>query len=355
MENRSIQFKRKVLADIVGTGADPREESRLKAAINRLNLGETINSRTNLYKGSDARALRSEPGAMNPLPQLPSPEIMVCFYTKGGVGKTTICANLGLALAMSGNRVLLIDCDPQASLSMMFGVDIEAEITTFGDAVDELIQNNRWLDLSTAKLHPIDGVDLDIIPSDQRLVRTEMMMIQAPYREKIVSRIFDHHENFLKNYDFVLIDTGPSVTALSFALLAASDRILAVVELAGMAIKATNNLFNVTAELEQGTGRQIPISFVPNGLHGAKRYTAHTLEVIRKATEGKKLVRTTNTVIPEYTGLARHASTSQQRTLMEMEPTSAAASKIIELAKEIEIMAMGDKGVLEGFKEASND
>ncbi|PKY09638.1 hypothetical protein B1757_13620 [Acidithiobacillus marinus] len=344
MENRSIRFKRKVLAEL--GGFDSADDNRLRTIVNRLNLGEPVHPRANEYTGADARAIRAEPGTPNPLPNLPSPEIMACFFTKGGVGKTTICANLGLALAMAGNRVLLIDSDPQASLSMMFGVDIEAEITTLGDVVDELIQHNRWMDLSQATTHPIDGVDLDIIPSDPRLVRTEMLMIQTPYRERVIERIFEHNKTFLSGYDFILIDTGPSVTALSFALLAASDHVLAVVELAGMAIKAMNNLFNVTAELEQGTQRQVPITFVPNGLHGGKHYTAHTLEVIRSAAEGKKMVRTTNTVIPEYIGLARHANPSQQRTLMEMEPGSPAAKKIIELANEIEILSMRDKGVL---------
>lgn len=350
MENRSIRFKRKVLADLCGY--DSADDNRLRTLVNRLNLGELIHPRANEYDGTDARAIRSEPGVPNPLPNLPSPEIMTCFFTKGGVGKTTICANLGLALAMGGNRVLLIDSDPQASLSMMFGVDIEADITTLGDVVDDLIQHNRWLDMRKATIHPIDGVALDIIPSDTGLVKTEMRMIQTPYRERIVERIFEHNQDFLDNYDFVLIDTGPSVNALGIALLAASNHILSVVELAGMAMKAINTLLKVTSELEQGTNRQTPITFVPNGLHGGKHYTAHTLQILRRAAEGKKMVRTTNTVIPEYSGLARHAKPSQQRTLMEMEPGSPAASRIIELVHEIEMLAMRDKGIPLHRKEA---
>lgn len=343
---RRIEFKRRMIADLLGYEAG--NDKKIQNILADLDLGETNGSRNKNYNGFDMRQVRqaltgTAPDFPAPILQVDRPEIMAFFYSKGGVGKTTICANLGVTLAMQGNRVLLIDGDPQASLSTMFDVDVEADIVTFGDAIDTINVSKRRFDLAAAVITPVQGVKMDLIPADQRMVQTDIILGSTAYREKAVQKLFAENAGFLKTYDFVLIDTGPSVTPLSFSIVAAADRIIAVVELAGMALKATNNLFGLVQELEEGAHRRVPITFVPNGLHGSKRYTADTLEVIRKKFSSKNLVNVSNTVIPEYAGLSRHAKISTNRTLMEAEPTSAAALKMIELAREMEYLAVTDQ------------
>ncbi|MHB8315553.1 MAG: ParA family protein [Acidithiobacillus ferrivorans] len=348
---RSVEFKRRMIADLLGYGAG--NDKKIQNILADLDLGEVNGSRNKRYNGFDMRQVRraltgTAPDFPAPVLQTDGPEIMAFFYSKGGVGKTTICANLGVTLAMQGNRVLLIDGDPQASLSTMFDVDVEAEIVTFGDAIDTINVSKRRFDLATAVTTPVQGIKMDLIPADQRMVRTDIILGSTAYREKVIQKLFTENATFLKTYDFILIDTAPSVTPLSFSIVAAADRIIAVVELAGMALKATNNLFAMVQELEEGAHRRVPITFVPNGLHGSKRYTADTLEVIRKKFSGKNLVNVSNTVIPEYAGLSRHAKISTNRTLMEEEPTSAAALKMIELAREMEYLAVTDQNAKQG-------
>jgi chromosome partitioning protein len=340
LTQRTLHFKRRALAMLTGYGLEG--EQRMAKQIAKMQLGIFPTEKSNkVYTGKDTRAIRLSQDAPWTLPKFAGPEKLVFFYSKGGVGKTTICANLGITLAMAGHRVLLIDLDPQASLSLLFDIDVEREIITFGDAIDAHLAG-KVLDLSRAVLRPIQDLDLGLIPADQRLVRTDMMMVQAQFREQIFEKVLRRNTELTSQYDFILIDTPPSVSSLSFSAVAASDRIMAVVELASMAVKASGNLFSLVMELKEGRGRQIPITFIPNMLHGGKQYTRETLEAIRSSVAETPGVSVTNTVIPEYIGLARQRTRGGPRTLMEHEPTSPVGLKLIELAQEIEVMAAND-------------
>ncbi|WP_312284053.1 ParA family protein [Candidatus Igneacidithiobacillus taiwanensis] len=342
MSSRSAYFKRRALSLLTGYGVDG--EQRLARHINKLDLGRFPSENSNkAYTGQDARIIRESPGCPSPLVRLDEPEVLAFFYSKGGVGKTTICANVGVALAMSGYKVLMIDVDPQASLSLLFDIDVDQDILTIGDAIEGLLIG-RNVDLGAAIQYPIQALDLGLIPADQRLVRTDMMMVQAQYREQLFTKVLRRYKDDISQFDFILIDTPPSVSSLSFSAVASSDRIIAVVELANMAVKASGNLFALVAELEEGSGKRLPITFIPNMLHGGKQYTRETLEAIRASVAGISDVSVTSTVIPEYIGLARQKYLGGQRTLMEQQPTSPVGIKMIELAQEIEAIAVIDHG-----------
>lgn len=343
MEDRTLQFKRRVLANLTGYGVEG--ESRLAKHIEKLQIGTyPEQGGKKLYTSADARQIR-EVDAPWPLPKLQGPEILSFFYSKGGVGKTTICANIGVTLAAAGNRVLLIDTDPQASLSLLFDVDVDQDIYTLGDAVEAVI-HDKEPDLSKGIIKPIGDLPLSLLPADNRLVWTDMLMVQAQYREKLVERVLQCNESMLNEYDFVLIDTPPSVNSLSFSAVAASNRIISVVQLSKMAIKASGNLFKLARELRKGTGRIVPITFIPNMLHRGKPHTKSTLDVIRTSIDSESTaeVGITATVIPEYVGLARPKGNEEgQKTLLESEPMSLTTQKFIELSREIETLAMMDR------------
>lgn len=136
---------------------------------------------------------------------------------KGGIGKTTTALNLGYALSEKGKKVLLIDFDPQASLSSALGInaDNKANIyTLMTDAIEENETEARIINIKN---------NLDIIPSTLDLAGIEMTLVNVMSRETILKSITDEIK---KDYDYVLIDCSPSLGTLTVNALAACDSVI---------------------------------------------------------------------------------------------------------------------------------
>lgn len=153
-----------------------------------------------------------------------SAKIITVANQKGGVGKTTVTMNLGVALASLNRRVLLIDSDPQANLSSYLGVvsgeDSYLELKT----LDEIYLSKRPIDQSfkescIAKTEA--GVDL--IASDQALSGVEHYLFTRPDREMVLARVL---KPIREDYDYIFIDTPPSLNLLTLNALCASDSVL---------------------------------------------------------------------------------------------------------------------------------
>ncbi len=135
---------------------------------------------------------------------------------KGGVGKTTTCVNLSAYLAVMGQKVLIIDLDPQGNATSGVGVEKRKNLKTIYDLIDgespidEVIVETR-----------IDG--LDIIPSTVDLAAAEISLVSMSNREKILKNIL---ENIKNSYDFIMIDCQPSLGLLTVNALTSSDSVL---------------------------------------------------------------------------------------------------------------------------------
>ena len=125
---------------------------------------------------------------------------------KGGVGKTTTCANLGIGLAQAGKRVLLVDADPQGSLTLSLGFPMPDKLpvtlaTVMGKTLmDEAMPSKEGI------LHHTEGVDL--IPANIELSGLEVSLVNAMSREKILKQYLD---TVKRDYDYILIDCMPSL------------------------------------------------------------------------------------------------------------------------------------------------
>ena len=145
-------------------------------------------------------------------------QIISLANQKGGVGKTTTCANLGIGLAREGKRVLLVDCDPQASLTLSLGWrKPETLPVTLATLMGRVLQEQP-VHAEEAILHHAEGVDL--IPGSIALSGVEASL---DTRQNVLKRVLD---DCRKDYSHVLLDCMPSLGMMTINALAAADSVL---------------------------------------------------------------------------------------------------------------------------------
>ena len=136
-------------------------------------------------------------------------QIIAIANQKGGVGKTTTCANLGIGLAQAGKKVLLIDGDPQGSLTISLGNPQPDKLPfTLSDAMGRILMDEP-LRPGEGILHHSEGVDL--MPADIQLSGMEVSLVNAMSRETILRQYLDTLKG---QYSHILIDCQPSLKAI---------------------------------------------------------------------------------------------------------------------------------------------
>lgn len=144
---------------------------------------------------------------------------------KGGVGKTTTTVSLGVGLAKKGKRVLLVDSDPQGSLTISMGIAQPDELEySLAEMIQEIMDAEQP-DLSAGILHTGEGVDL--IPANITLSGMEARMVSATAREYILAELL---ETVKEDYDFILIDCMPSLGVLTINAMTAADTLIVPTE-----------------------------------------------------------------------------------------------------------------------------
>ena len=173
-----------------------------------------------------------------PLPEFPEPDpvgdgpkratIIALTNQKGGVGKTTTTINLGACLVETGRKVLLVDFDPQGSLSVGLGINPH----TLERSIYNLLLSREYSaeDVITETSTP----GLDILPANIDLSAAEVQLVSEVAREQTLQRVLN---KLRSQYDYILIDCAPSLGLLTINALTASDWVIMPLELEFFALR----------------------------------------------------------------------------------------------------------------------
>lgn len=200
------------------------------------------------------------------------PPVVAFFNQKGGTAKTTSTMNAAAALAERGVRVLAVDLDPQASLTMAFGVDVTAlETSVYDLLLDE--------DLSPAGLlQPTTVATVDLLPSHPDLATAEMALVSELERERLLAARLRHSD--LDGYDVILIDAPPALGLISINILVAAQALIIPVEPHPLSLLVLPRLFDTVGRVKRLNPALRVLGFLPTKVHSTSRLAADMLATL---------------------------------------------------------------------------
>ena len=243
---------------------------------------------------------------------------------KGGVAKSTTTLNLGVGLARQGKKVLLIDADPQGSLTASLGYVEPDDIGTTLATIMMNIINDEEIAEEEGILHHEEQVDL--LPANIELSALEVTMSNVMSRELIMKEYID---TMRSRYDYILIDCPPSLGILTTNALAAANSVLIPVQCEYFALEGIMQLINTIMLAQRKVNPNLDIEGVLLTMFSNTNLGIEVIESIK----GFFKERVYNTIIPRLVRLAE--APSHGKPILEYEPRNKGTIAYLNLAKEV--------------------
>ena len=246
---------------------------------------------------------------------------------KGGTGKTTTCENLGVGLAQGGKKVLLVDVDPQESLTISLGYPRPDDLdSTLSELMAKVMQE---IPLSPGEgiLHHEEGVDL--IPANISLSGIEVSLVNAMSRETILKQLM---EPLKRQYDFILLECMPSLGMLTVNALAAADNVLIPVQAQYLSAKGLEQLLQTVNKVRRQINPKLRIEgILLTMVDGRTNYAKDISNLIRE-TYGSK-IKVFGTDIPHSVRAAEISA--EGKSIFRHDPKGKVANAYRTLTKEV--------------------
>jgi chromosome partitioning protein len=248
--------------------------------------------------------------------------IIAIANQKGGVAKTTTCLNLGHALSEQGLRVLLVDLDPQASLTISLGFDVRDLLSTIYDV---LLDTKDGLTIKDI-VQKTSMKGLDLAPASIDLSKAEMDLFSEMNRERALK---DALKPVQGTYDYVLIDCPPSLGLLTTNALAAADFVLIPLQSDYLAMRGAELLLSTIEKVQRKLNPKLQLLGVLVTMYSQ---TSHSRDVLREVQAAFK-DRTFTSIIPS--SVRAKESVVSGKSILDYDSKSKLARSYRELADEV--------------------
>jgi chromosome partitioning protein len=219
-------------------------------------------------------------------------KVIAITNQKGGVGKTTTTVNLGVGLAKTGKRVLLIDADPQGSLTVSLGIKTPDELpVSLATVMQDVIEDKDTPEGSGIIRHE-EGVEL--LPSNIELSGLEVSLFNTMSRESILKGYLD---GIKQKYDYVLIDCMPSLGMMTVNALVAADSVIIPSQPNFLSTKGLNLLMRSIARIKKQINPKLRIDGILLTMVDSRTNNAKAIIASLRSSVGES-IRVFNTEIP---------------------------------------------------------
>jgi chromosome partitioning protein len=248
-------------------------------------------------------------------------------HEKGGTGKTTTAVNLGIGLARQGEKVLLIDADPQGDLSKCLGIANPQDLTTTLAAAMNGVIAESPVDPADVILRHNEGVDF--IPANAMLAATEITLVNAMNREYVLQEFLNSVKG---DYQHIIIDCRPSLGLTVINALTAADSVIIPVQAHTLATDDMDGLFKTVGRIRQRPNPHLKIDgIVMTMVDGRTNLARQTIRDVRS--RYGQVVRVFNTEIPYAVRAAEVPGKGQS--IFQYDPNGKVAKAYEQLTKEV--------------------
>lgn len=217
--------------------------------------------------------------------------IIAIANQKGGVGKTTTTSNLGIGLVKQGKKVLLIDADPQGSLTDSLGyTEPDSLEITLATVIGKVI-NDEELDLAEGILSHKEGVDL--MPGNIELSGLEVSLVNVMSREVVLRQ---YVEMIREKYDYILIDCMPALGMMTINAFACADSILIPVQAAYLPVKGLQQLIRTIGKVKRQLNPKLGIEGILITMVDTRTNYAKEISTLLVENYGRKVRIFTNSI-----------------------------------------------------------